>query len=146
MRKACLVALVAAFLVPAVFHLNDQRGKRSFTRSYEGKHKSYEGLAGLVTLLNDQASRKPLHRTPIYVAGEFTDDAGDQVQVEVHLLEGLSESAADNRSVCRFHLTGIPKMKAAVPQVELTVEVDTSGRLTASAIEKSSGSRIVVDD
>jgi molecular chaperone DnaK len=59
--------------------------------------------------------------------------------VEIHVLQGERPMAADNKSLGRFRLDGIPLMPAGVPQIEVTFDIDANGILHVTAKEKSSG-------
>ncbi len=62
---------MTAFLIPAEITLVDQRGKKAERRTFKGKHKSYTGLAGLVSYLNEERSAITNNKVPVLVEGEF---------------------------------------------------------------------------
>lgn len=63
----------------------------------------------------------------------FTTAVDNQSSVEIHILEGEGETAADSRSLGRFHLDGIPPAPKGVPQIEVVYKVDTEGKLLIHA-------------
>jgi molecular chaperone DnaK len=66
--------------------------------------------------------------------------AGDgQTSVEIHVLQGERPMAADNRTLGRFHLDGIPPAPRGVPQIEVTFDIDANGILNVSAKDKGTG-------
>jgi molecular chaperone DnaK len=67
----------------------------------------------------------------------FSTAADGQTQVEINVLQGEREMAADNRSLGRFHLTGIPPAPRGIPQVEVTFDIDANGILNVSAKDKA---------
>lgn len=76
---------------------------------------------------------------PIQRSMEFSTVADNQATFTVHLLEGGSQKAADNASLGRYEIKGIPPAKKGVPRIKVTLEVDTDGMLKASAAEQSTG-------
>jgi molecular chaperone DnaK len=69
----------------------------------------------------------------------FSTAADNQPQVEIRVLQGERELAADNREIGRFILDGIPPSPRGVPQVEVTFDMDANGILSVGAIDKASG-------
>ncbi len=69
----------------------------------------------------------------------FSTAADNQTSVEVHVLQGERPMAADNKTLARFILDGIPPSPRGVPQVEVTFDIDANGILHAKAVDKSSG-------
>ena len=69
----------------------------------------------------------------------FSTAADNQTSVQVHVLQGEREFAADNKSLGTFTLEGIPPAPRGVPQVEVTFDIDASGILKVSAKDKASG-------
>lgn len=69
----------------------------------------------------------------------FSTAADNQPQVEIHVLQGEREMAADNKSLGRFILDGIPSAPRGVPQIEVTFNIDANGILNVAAKDKGSG-------
>jgi molecular chaperone DnaK len=69
----------------------------------------------------------------------FSTAADNQTSVEVHVLQGERPMAADNKTLARFILDGIPPAPRGVPQVEVTFDIDANGILNVSAKDKASG-------
>jgi molecular chaperone DnaK len=69
----------------------------------------------------------------------FSTAADNQPSVEIHILQGERSMAADNRTLGRFHLDGIPPAPRGVPQVEVTFDIDANGIMHVSAKDKASG-------
>ena len=69
----------------------------------------------------------------------FSTAADNQTSVEIHILQGEREMAADNRSLGRFILDGIPPAMRGIPQIEVIFDVDANGILHVSAKDKASG-------
>jgi molecular chaperone DnaK len=71
----------------------------------------------------------------------FTTAADAQTTVEIHVLQGERPLAKDNRSLGRFHLTGIPPAPRGVPQIEVTFDVDANGILNVTAKDLATGNQ-----
>lgn len=69
----------------------------------------------------------------------FSTAADNQTQVEINVLQGERPMAADNKSLGRFILDGIPPAPRGVPQIEVTFDIDASGIVTVKAKDKASG-------
>ncbi len=69
----------------------------------------------------------------------FSTAADNQTQVEINVLQGERPMAADNKSLGRFVLDGIPPAPRGMPQVEVTFDIDASGLLSVKAHDKASG-------
>ena len=76
----------------------------------------------------------PTSKTEIYSTA-----ADNQTSVEINVLQGERPMAADNKSLGRFVLSGIPPAPRGTPQVEVTFDIDASGILSVSAKDKASG-------
>ncbi len=92
-----------------------------------------ETLGGVMTKLIDRNTTIPTRKSET-----FSTAANGQTTVEIHVLQGEREMAADNRSLGRFHLAGIPPAPRGVPQVEVTFDIDANGILNVSAKDKAS--------
>jgi len=93
-----------------------------------------ETLGGVMTKLIERNTTIPTRKSET-----FSTAADGQTQVEIHVLQGERDMAGDNRSLGRFHLTGIPPAPRGVPQVEVTFDIDANGILNVSAKDKASG-------
>jgi molecular chaperone DnaK len=93
-----------------------------------------ETLGGVFTKLIEANTTIPTKRTEI-----FSTAADNQTTVEIHVLQGERSMAADNRSLGRFYLDGIPPAPRGVPQIEVTFDVDANGILTVTARDKATG-------
>ncbi|MFB6357420.1 MAG: Hsp70 family protein, partial [bacterium] len=71
----------------------------------------------------------------------FTTAQDNQSQVEIHVLQGERELAQHNKSLGRFHLTGIPPAPRGTPQIEVTFDIDSNGILNVSAEDQGSGEK-----
>ncbi|MBI3894152.1 MAG: molecular chaperone DnaK [Candidatus Wallbacteria bacterium] len=87
-----------------------------------------ETLGGVCTKLIDRNTTIPTRKSQI-----FSTAADNQPTVSIHVLQGEREMAAENRTLGRFELTGIPPAPRGVPQVEVTFDIDANGILHVSA-------------
>ena len=69
----------------------------------------------------------------------FSTAADNQPSVEIHVLQGERPMAADNKTIGRFHLDGIPPAPRGVPQIEVTFDIDANGIINVSATDKGTG-------
>jgi len=69
----------------------------------------------------------------------FTTADGGQTSVEIHVLQGEREMAAGNKTIGRFHLTGLPPAPRGIPQIEVAFDIDANGILHVSAKDMASG-------
>jgi molecular chaperone DnaK len=93
-----------------------------------------ETLGGVATAQIERNTTIPTRRTQVF------STAGDnQTQVEIHVLQGERPMAADNKSLGKFILDGIPPAPRGMPQIEVTFDVDANGILKVSAQDKASG-------
>jgi len=95
-----------------------------------------ETQGGIFDKLIDRNTTIPTKKSRTY-----TTAADNQPEVEIHILQGERPMARDNKSLGRFHLTGIPPAPARVPQIEVTFDIDANGILNVSAQEKGTGSK-----
>ena len=95
-----------------------------------------ETIGGAVAKLIMRNSTVPARATEM-----FSTSVDGQTSIQLRVLQGEREMAADCRSLGLFHLRGLPPMPAGIPQVEVEFLVDTSGVLQVSAVERRSGER-----
>ncbi len=93
-----------------------------------------ETLGGVATPLINRNSTIPTKKSQV-----FSTAADNQTQVEIHVTQGERPMAADNKSLGRFVLDGIPPAPRGVPQVEVTFDIDASGILSVTAKDNASG-------
>jgi molecular chaperone DnaK len=93
-----------------------------------------ETLGSVSTPLIEKNTTIPTSKSQI-----FSTAADSQTSVEVHVLQGERPMAADNKSLGRFVLDGIPSAPRGVPQIEVTFDLDANGILNVSAKDKASG-------
>jgi len=91
-----------------------------------------ETYGGVMTKLIERNTTIPTRKSET-----FSTAADGQSQVEIHVLQGERDMAGDNRSLGRFHLTGIPPAPRGVPQIEVTFDIDANGILNVSAKDKA---------
>jgi molecular chaperone DnaK len=87
-----------------------------------------ETLGGVMTRLIERNTTIPTRKSNV-----FTTAADGQTSVEIHVLQGEREFAADNRTLGRFHLVGIPPAPRGVPQIEVAFDIDANGILNVTA-------------
>jgi len=93
-----------------------------------------ETLGGINTTMIAKNTTIPTAKTQI-----FSTAADNQTSVEINVLQGERPMAADNRSLGKFILDGIPPAPRGIPQIEVTFDVDANGILTATAKDKATG-------
>ena len=93
-----------------------------------------ETLGGVLTPMIPANTTIPTKKSEV-----FSTAADNQPSVEVHVLQGERKMAADNRSLGKFHLDGIPPAQRGVPQVEVTFDIDANGILQVYAKDKGTG-------
>ncbi|KUK14158.1 MAG: Chaperone protein DnaK, partial [bacterium 42_11] len=93
-----------------------------------------ETLGGVFTKIIERNTPIPVSKSQI-----FTTAADNQTSVEIHVLQGERPMAADNVSLGRFILTGIPPAPRGVPQIEVTFNIDVNGILQVSAKDLATG-------
>ncbi len=71
----------------------------------------------------------------------FSTAADNQPSVEIHVLQGERPMAADNKTIGRFHLDGIPPARRGTPQIEVTFDIDANGIIKGSAEDKATGKK-----
>ncbi|HEX6503677.1 MAG TPA: molecular chaperone DnaK [Terriglobales bacterium] len=89
---------------------------------------SIETLGGVATAMIPRNTTIPTRKTET-----FSTAADNQTSVEVHVLQGERPMAAQNRTLGKFHLTGLPPAPRGVPQIEVTFDIDANGILNVTA-------------
>ena len=95
---------------------------------------SVETYGGVATPLIERNTTIPTRKSQI-----FSTASDSQTQVEIHVLQGERPMAADNKSLGRFILDGIPPAPRGIPQIEVTFDIDANGILKVTAQDKASG-------
>ena len=93
-----------------------------------------ETMGGVMTKMIDRNTTIPTSKTEVYSTA-----ADNQTSVEINVLQGEREMAADNKSLGKFQLTGIPAARRGVPQIEVTFEFDAYGIVKVTAKDKGTG-------
>jgi molecular chaperone DnaK len=91
-------------------------------------------MGGVMTKLIERNTTIPTSKSEV-----FSTAADNQPQVEVHVVQGERGMAADNKSLGRFILDGIPSAPRGVPQIEVTFNIDANGILNVAAKDKGTG-------
>jgi molecular chaperone DnaK len=90
-----------------------------------------ETLGGVATKLIERNTKIPTRKSQV-----FSTAADNQPSVEIHVVQGEREMAADNKSLGRFVLDGIPPSPRGMPQIEVIFDIDTNGILHVTAKDK----------
>jgi molecular chaperone DnaK len=93
-----------------------------------------ETLGGVFTQLIERNTTIPTRKSEI-----FSTASDNQTSVEVHVLQGERQMAADNRTLGKFHLLEIPPAPRGIPQIEVAFDVDANGIVNVSAKDKGTG-------
>jgi molecular chaperone DnaK len=93
-----------------------------------------ETLGGVMTKLIDANTTIPTSKKET-----FSTAADSQTSVEIHILQGERTRAADNRTLGKFHLDGIPPAPRGIPQIAVSFDIDANGVLNVSAKDNTSG-------
>lgn len=95
---------------------------------------SIETLGAVATALIERNTTIPTRKSQV-----FSTASDNQNEVEIHILQGERPMAADNKSLGKFTLDGIPAAPRGIPQVEVTFDIDADGILKVNALDKATG-------
>jgi len=93
-----------------------------------------ETMGGVATKIIERNTTIPTSRSQV-----FSTASDNQPSVEIHIVQGERPMAADNKSLGRFNLDGIPPAPRGMPQIEVTFDIDANGILNVKAKDKASG-------
>jgi len=91
-----------------------------------------ETMGGVMTKLIERNTTIPSSKSQV-----FSTAADSQTQVEIHVLQGEREMAADNRTLAKFILDGIPAAPRGIPQIEVSFDIDANGIVNVKALDKA---------
>ena len=93
-----------------------------------------ETLGGVATALIERNTTIPARKSQV-----FSTAADGQTSVEIHIVQGERQMAADNKTLGRFTLSGIAPAPRGIPQIEVTFDIDANGIVKVSAVDKGTG-------
>jgi molecular chaperone DnaK len=93
-----------------------------------------ETIGGVMKVLIPRNTPIPVRKSDVFSTSE-----ANQSSVEIHVLQGERQMAADNKSLGRFRLSGIPPAPRGVPQVQVSFDIDANGLLQVSATDRTTG-------
>jgi molecular chaperone DnaK len=93
-----------------------------------------ETLGAVMTVLIQRNTTIPIKKTEVFSTAE-----DNQTAVDIHVLQGERSMAADNKTLGRFRLDGIPPAPRGLPQIEVTFDIDANGILNVTARDKATG-------
>jgi molecular chaperone DnaK len=93
-----------------------------------------ETIGGVMKKLIPRNTTIPVRKSDIFSTSE-----NNQTMVEVHVAQGEREMAADNKSLGRFKLTGIPPAPKGIPQIQVSLDIDANGILQVTAMDRTTG-------
>ena len=93
-----------------------------------------ETIGGVMKVLIPRNTSIPVRKSDLFSTSE-----SNQSSVEIHVLQGERQMAADNKSLGRFRLSGIPPAPRGVPQVQVSFDIDANGLLQVSATDRTTG-------
>jgi len=95
---------------------------------------SIETMGGVATQMIPRNTTIPTKKSEM-----FSTAADNQTSVEVHVMQGERPMARDNRTLGKFHLTGLPPAPRGIPQIEVTFDIDANGILNVNAKDMATG-------